>query len=91
MYCSLQKRCPEGRKTGCTVFAGGKAGLRPKQGTKILELAEEKQLFSVLEKTFDYYRNEGLEGERLGDLIERLGIERYLDAIGRSPCDGDLS
>lgn len=88
---ACRKDALRAEKTGCTVFAGGKAGLRPKQGTKILELAQEEQLFSVLEKTFDYYRNEGLEGERLGDLIERLGIERYLDAIGHSPCDGDLS
>ncbi len=69
-------------KTGCTIFVGGKAGRQPRQGTKILELADEEQLFSILEKTFEYYRKEGLEGERLGELIDRLGIDRYLDKIG---------
>jgi dissimilatory sulfite reductase (desulfoviridin) alpha/beta subunit len=77
-------------KTGCTIFVGGKAGRQPKQGIKILELADEEQLFSILEKTFDYYRNEGLDGERLGDLIDRLGIEKYLEAIGYACHDGGL-
>jgi len=64
-------------KIGCTIFVGGKAGLQPMQGIKLLELADEEQVFSVLEKTFEYYRREGLDGERLGDLLERMGMEKY--------------
>jgi len=41
-------------KTGCTIFVGGQAGRQPRQGTKLLELADEEQLFSILEKTFEY-------------------------------------
>jgi dissimilatory sulfite reductase (desulfoviridin) alpha/beta subunit len=64
-------------KTGCTIFVGGKLGRNPGHGTKLLELADEEQLFSILEKTFEYYRREGLDGERLGDLFDRLGFEKY--------------
>lgn len=81
---ACRKDALRAEKTGCTIFVGGKAGRQPKQGTKILELADEEQLFSVLEKTFEYYRSEGLDGERLGELLERLGIEKYLNTVGLS-------
>ena len=68
-------------KTGCTIFVGGKAGRQPMQGIKLLELADEEQLFSVLEKTFEYYRKEGLDGERFGELLERLGFEKYREEV----------
>ena len=59
----------------------GKAGRQPRHGTKLLELADEEQLFSILEKTFEYYRKEGLDGERFGELLERLGIEKYREEV----------
>ncbi|HOW14626.1 4Fe-4S binding protein [Methanosarcina sp.] len=88
---ACRKDALRAEKTGCTIFVGGKAGRQPKQGTKILELADEEQLFSVLEKTFEYYRSEGLDGERLGELLERLGIEKYLNTVGCAPINGGLS
>jgi anaerobic sulfite reductase subunit C len=74
---TCRKDALRAEKTGCTIFVGGKAGRQPMQGIKLIELADEEQLFSILEKTFEYYRREGLDGERLGELIERLGIEKY--------------
>jgi dissimilatory sulfite reductase (desulfoviridin) alpha/beta subunit len=88
---ACRKDALRAEKTGCTIFVGGKAGRQPKQGTKILELADEEQLVSVLEKTFEYYRSEGLDGERLGELLERLGIEKYLNTVGCAPINGGLS
>ncbi|MDY9927858.1 4Fe-4S binding protein [Methanosarcina sp.] len=79
---ACRKDALKAEKTGCTIFVGGRAGRQPRQGIKLFELADEKQLFSILEKTFEYYRKEGLDGERLGELIDRLGIEKYLDSIG---------
>ncbi|AKB18301.1 MULTISPECIES: 4Fe-4S binding protein [unclassified Methanosarcina] len=74
---ACRKDALRAEKTGCTIFVGGKAGRQPRHGTKLLELADEEQLFSILEKTFEYYRREGLDGERFGELLERLGIEKY--------------
>lgn len=86
---ACRKDALRAEKTGCTIFVGGRAGRHPGQGTKIIELADEEQLFSILEKTFEYYRKEGLDGERLGDLLERLGIERYLNTVGCMSHTGD--
>ena len=74
---ACRKDALRAEKTGCTIFVGGKLGRKPGHGTKLLELADEGQLFSILEKTFEYYRREGLDGERLGDLFDRLGFEKY--------------
>ncbi|MDI9394832.1 MAG: 4Fe-4S binding protein [Euryarchaeota archaeon] len=78
---ACQKDALRAEKTGCTIFVGGKAGRQPRPGTKLIELADEEQLFSVLEKTFEYYRREGLDGERFGDLLDRLGFEKYREEI----------
>jgi anaerobic sulfite reductase subunit C len=64
-------------RTGCTIFVGGSMGRKPRHGIKLIELADEEQLFSILEKTVGYYRKYGLDGERLGELLDRLGIESY--------------
>ena len=78
---ACRKDALRAEKTGCTIFVGGHGGRQPRQGTKLLELADEKQLFLILEKTFEYYRREGLDGERFGDLLDRLGIEKYREEV----------
>ena len=77
-----KKDAMRAEKTGCTIFVGGKMGRKPAQGKKLIELADEERLFSILEKSLEYYRREGLDGERFGDLIDRLGIENYLASLG---------
>jgi dissimilatory sulfite reductase (desulfoviridin) alpha/beta subunit len=67
--------------TGYTIFVGGSMGRNPRHGMKIVELADKEQLFSILEKTVDYYRKYGLDGERLGELLDRLGIEKYREEV----------
>ena len=57
-------------------------GRKPRHGIKLIELADEEELFSILEKTVEFYRKYGLDGERLGELLDRLGIERYLASLG---------
>ena len=78
---ACRKDALRAEKTGCTIFVGGKMGRKPVHGTKLLELADEEQLFSILEKTFEYYRREGLDGERFGDILDRLGIEKYREKV----------
>lgn len=68
-------------RTGYTIFVGGSMGRRPRHGIKLIELADEEQLFSILEKTINYYRKYGLDGERLGELLDRLGIENYREEV----------
>ncbi len=68
-------------KIGYTIFVGGSMGRKPRHGIKFIELVDEEQLFSILKKTIDYYRKESLDGERVGELFDRLGIEKYRKEI----------
>lgn len=77
---ACKKDAMRAEKTGYTVFVGGKVGRQPRLGIKLLELADEEELFSALEKTLEYYREFGLEGERFGVLLDRLGFEKYREA-----------
>jgi len=78
---ACRKEALRSEKTGCTIFVGGRGGRSPKHGIKLIELIDEDQLFSILEKSLEYYRREGLDGERFGDLLERLGIEKYREEV----------
>jgi len=78
---ACRKEALRAEKTGYTIFVGGSMGRKPRHGIKLLELADKEQLFSILEKTVEYYRREGLDGERLGELFDRLGIEKYREEV----------
>ena len=78
---ACKKDALRAEKTGYTIFVGGKVGRFPRACTKLLEMADEAQLFSVLEKTLEYYREHGMEGERFGDLLDRLGFEKYREKV----------
>lgn len=79
---ACKKDALRAEKIGCTIFVGGSMGRKPRHGIKLIELADEEELFSILEKTVEFYRKYGLDGERLGELLDRLGIERYLASLG---------
>ena len=68
-------------KTGYTIYIGGKIGRHPKLGTKFVELVDEETLFDILERTLNFYRENANTGERIGETIDRLGIEIYKEAV----------
>lgn len=80
---ACKKEALRAEKTGCTVFVGGHGGRQPKHGIRLFELSDEEELFSVLEKSLEYYKREGLDGERFGDLLDRLGIEKFRKEVLR--------
>jgi anaerobic sulfite reductase subunit C len=69
------------KEQGFTVFVGGKVGKKPRMGQKLLKTDDEEVVFDVLEKTIAYYRQNALEGERLGDVIDRCGIDQFRETI----------
>lgn len=69
------------KEQGYTIFAGGKVGKRPRMGNMILRTDNEDVVFDVLEKSLAYYREKALEGERLGDVIDRCGIEEFGETV----------
>ncbi|QLC49146.1 4Fe-4S binding protein [Methanolobus zinderi] len=66
---------------GYTIFVGGKVGKRPRMGDELLRTGNEETVFDILEKTLDFYRVNALDGERLGDVIDRCGMGHFREKV----------
>ncbi|WP_445474059.1 4Fe-4S binding protein [Methanococcoides methylutens] len=77
--------CPKGAivtsKTGYRIFAGGKVGRYPRDGTRLVEVPTEEEVYDIVNRTIEYYRENGGKNDRLGDLIDREGIGNFKDAV----------
>jgi len=66
-----------GDKEGYTIVAGGSGGFTPRIADIIVEKLTEKQVLLVVDVLIEYYKANGDMGEKLGDFIERIGIEKF--------------
>jgi dissimilatory sulfite reductase (desulfoviridin) alpha/beta subunit len=77
--------CPTGslvvEKKGFTILVGGKLGRHPKLAEKLVELADEETVYEALSACIELIEEEGQRGERLGTLLERVGIERLHEKL----------
>lgn len=70
-----------GDKEGYLVVAGGSGGYNPRVADIIAEKLTEEQVLIVVDTLIEYYKANGDMGEKLGDFIERIGIERFKQDI----------
>ena len=63
--------------TGLMVVAGGSAGFNPRIADIIAKDLDETQTLKLIDSIFDYYKENAELGEKLGFMIERLGIEKF--------------
>lgn len=73
------KQCPYGTTdestVGYRVYVGGQRGEKNRIGRKLSRIfTTEESLFSVVDRVIFLYQEEGREGERLCDTIERIGF-----------------
>ena len=78
---ACRKDAMQTKAQGFTIFVGGKVGKRPRMGDMFFRTDNEKVVFDILEKTIDYYHENALEGERLGDVIDRCGLDKFGETI----------
>jgi sulfite reductase alpha subunit len=78
-----------GTDKGATILVGGKSHLKigGLMGTVIvpfmkLETEEEvEKLVDLAQRTIDFFAENALEHERTGEMIERIGLTNFLDAM----------
>lgn len=63
------------------IYVGGTWGRSCRNGTPLPRLVGRDEIFPILEKTMLWYKENGLEKERLGMAIDRLGIDEFLKAV----------
>ena len=95
MHCLnvLPKALSPGKERGITLLVGGKGHL--KVGSMLgsvmvpfmkMETDEDVERFIELcERLIDWWADNALDHERIGETIERVGIQQFLDGVGLEP------
>ncbi|HAA03502.1 MAG TPA: sulfite reductase subunit beta [Syntrophobacteraceae bacterium] len=79
-------------KRGYVLWAGGMMGKVPRLATKLPVLfASKDALFDAINRVIEYYRAYGKRGERLGDMMERVGTESFLAQVMGDEGDPTIS
>jgi sulfite reductase alpha subunit len=80
-----------GKDTGVSLLFGAKAPILEGAQMAVLTIPFVKceppydELKEIQEKVWDWWMEEGKNRERLGELIQRMGIPKFLDVLGIPP------
>ncbi len=58
------------------VYVGGKWGKQARPGSPLTKLFNEEEMLNVIEKSILLFKKDGISGERFGETVDRLGIQR---------------
>ncbi|MBI3794148.1 MAG: dissimilatory-type sulfite reductase subunit alpha [Nitrospinae bacterium] len=89
----MHKALAPGKDKGVTILLGGKRTLKigDTMGSVLvpfmkLETEEDmEKLFGLVERIWEFWGENGLEHERVGEFIERVGLATFLDGVGLEP------
>jgi len=92
MHCLnvMNKALTPGDDRGVTILIGGKRTLKigDLMGTvlipfkKLETMDDYEELVELAEEIIDFWAENGLEHERCGEMIERIGLVNFLEGIG---------
>ncbi len=79
------KNCPTKTliqgQTGYRILIGGKLGRHPQLGYELKGLFSEQKLLFTIEKILDFYIQKNKKGERLGEILNKIGINQLLSLL----------
>jgi len=93
MHCinTMPRACRPGKETGCSILFGAKAPILDGAQMSILTIpfmeceAPFDNIKEVVEKVWDWWPEEGKNRERLGELIQRQGVNKLLEILEIPP------
>ena len=68
-------------KTGFLVTAGGSAGYNQRMADIIIQDVSEDEALRIVENIFKVYKSLAEAGEKLGDFIDRIGIDSFREKV----------
>lgn len=71
-----------GTPKGWRVYVGGNGGTNPRIGEILAQRIDSDQAVALVDKILEYYRANAKPRERMGRMIERLGLDHMEDALG---------
>jgi len=69
------------KRSGHAVYVGGKHGKHPHVAYPVAAFVSDEQIAPVIETTMAWYREHGANRERIGNTIDRVGIDSYRRAL----------
>lgn len=63
------------------VTVGGSAGFYPRPSDIVTKGLNEKEAYLLLETILNFYKDNGQMGEKLGDFVDRITIEKFRDEV----------
>jgi NAD(P)H-nitrite reductase large subunit len=70
-----------GKKSGWQVVIGGNVGAEPRIGEEIVSGLDDDQVLQVVDKIVQCYQENANKNERLGKLIDRIGMTLFKEAV----------
>ncbi len=66
---------------GWTLTIGGNVGMTPRIGRELVAGLDDEQVMAAVEQVIAVYTDQAKPGERLGKMIERLGLDPFKAAL----------
>lgn len=70
-----------GQQDGWQLVIGGNVGAAPRIAQELITGLDDAQVIAAIDKTVTYYKENGKKGERLGKMIERVGLAPFQGAV----------
>lgn len=70
-----------GEKDGWNLVIGGNVGSTPRIAQQLMGGLDDDQALKAIEKTLAFYKENAKTNERLGKLIERIGLEPFKNEV----------
>ena len=70
-----------GKADGWMLTVGGNVGAKPRIGQELLDGLDDAAVLAAIDRVIDHYRENAKKGERLGKMIERLGLDSLRSAV----------
>ncbi|WP_148136443.1 NAD(P)/FAD-dependent oxidoreductase [Candidatus Formimonas warabiya] len=70
-----------GMPKGFKIQVGGKGGVKPRLGDTLFENVDQRDVFPIIDKIVKVYAENAKKHERLGSLIDRIGLEQFRSLV----------
>jgi len=70
-----------GSGKGWMCYIGGKGGAKPRIADRIALCVSEENIYDLIEKVIEIYSENATNKERLGDYIDRIGLDEFKEQI----------
>ena len=70
-----------GKKDGWMLTIGGNVGASPRIGNELIDNLDDQAALDAIDKVIVHYQENAKKGERLGKMIDRVGLDGFKTAV----------